>query len=176
MKDTFAAIRERSSTRGYTEQKLTEEEIKALIDAALASPTATNRQEIHVSVLDGENEILSEIEREKNALAGIGDVPHNFYYEASSVFILSGEEAFGWSSVDAGIAVQSMALAAEAMGLGSLIIGCVKKALTGDKKEYFAKKLRFPEGYGFEIAIAVGHKGTEKAPHEYDSEKSVSVI
>ena len=176
MKDTLTAIKERSSTRGYTEEKLTKEEIKTIIEAGLQAPTATNRREIHISVLDGENGILSEIEREKNALAGLGDVQHNFYYEAPTVFILSGEEGFGWTEVDAGIAVQSMALAADAMGLGSLIIGCIKKALSGEKKGYFAEKLAFPEGYAFEIALAVGHKALEKAPHDYDFGKSVSTL
>ena len=67
MKDTLTAIKERSSTRGYTSEKLTKEEIKTIIEAGLQAPTATNRREIHISVLDGENGILSEIEREKNA-------------------------------------------------------------------------------------------------------------
>ena len=176
MKDTLKAIKERSSTRGYTNEKLTKEETDALIDAALASPTATNRREVHISVLDGDNEILSEIEKEKNALAQIGEVPHNFYYEAPTVFFLSAEKDFGWSEVDCGIAVQSVALLADAMGLGSLIIGCVKKALTGEKRDYFAKKLDFPAGYEFKIAIAVGHKAVEKAPHEYSFEENVSML
>lgn len=90
--------------------------------------------------------------------------------------ILSGEEAFHWSSVDAGIAVQNIALAAESLGLGSLIIGCIRGALQGPKKAYFAEALKFPEGYEYKIAIAVGEKAAEKTPHRCDREKNVTVI
>ena len=78
--------------------------------------------------------------------------------------------------MDAGIAVQNMALAAESMGLGTLIIGCVYDALNGDKKEYFSRALQIPEGYSFEIALAVGHKADDKAPHEYDAKCQVTMV
>ena len=62
------------------------------------------------------------------------------------------------------------------MGLGSLIIGCIYEALNGDRADYFREKLAIPEGYKFEIAIAVGRKDTEKLPHEYDRDKNVTVL
>jgi nitroreductase len=69
-----------------------------------------------------------------------------------------------------------MALAAESLGLGSLIIGCVYDALNGEKKEYFSKALKIPEGYSFQIALAVGHKTDAKTPHDYDYEKQVTIL
>lgn len=176
MSEALSVIEKRSSTRGYTSEKLTKEEVDSLVKAGLQAPTATNRQEIHITVVDGDNPILKEIEDVKNQGFGIENPEHNFYYEAPIVLILSAEEAFAWSKVDAGIAVENIALAAEALGLGNVIIGCIKNALSGEKKEYFANALKIPEGYDFEIAIAVGHKAVEKEPHEYDLEKSVSYI
>lgn len=90
--------------------------------------------------------------------------------------ILSGEKDFHWSGIDAGIAVQSMALTAEALGLGSLIIGCVNDALRGEREKEFAEKLRFPENYEFLIAVAVGHKAVTKQPHTYDREARVTEL
>ena len=81
---------------------------------------------------------------------------------------------FPWSALDAGIAVENIALAAEGLGLGSVIIGVIKGAMSGEKKVYFSKALNFPENYEFEIAIAIGHKAVEKEPHEYDLEKNIS--
>ncbi len=174
MNQVLETIEQRYSVRGYSEEKLTEEELDALLRAGLQAPTATNRQEIHITVADGSHPILREIEELKNVQRGIVDPPHNFYYEAPTVFFLSAEQEFSWSAVDAGIAVENMALAAESLGLGSLIIGCVKDALNGEKKDYFARELRFPEGYAFVIALAVGHKAARKEPHEYSMEKHVS--
>ena len=176
MSDVLQAIAERSSTRGYTDQKLTKEELDRLIEAGLQAPTAANKQEIHISVVDGAHPVLAEIEAVKNDLRGLSNLPHYFYFEAPTVLILSGDAGFSWSKVDAGIAVENISLAAEGMGLGSLIIGCVKDALSGDKKEYFARALQFPEGYEYEIAIAVGHKAVTKVPHEYSVEKNVSYV
>ena len=176
MNAVLDAIEKRSSTRGYTEEKLTKEELETLITAGLQAPTAANKQEIHISVIDGSNPILAEIEAAKNELAGLKTPPHNFYYEAPVVMILSGDADFRWSPVDAGIAVENIALAAEGLGLGSLIIGCIRDALLGEKKDYFAGALKFPEGYEYEVAIAIGRKATSKEPHKYDREKNISLI
>jgi len=170
------AITNRFSTRGYTEEKLTDKELDAIIEAGLKAPTAANKQEIHFTVLSGDAPILKELEDEKNRLRNLKDLPHNFYYEAPTVIFLSADKEYKWSPLDAGIAVQNMALEAEELGLGNLIIGCVYDALRGEKRDYFEKALSFPEGYEYKIAIAVGHKAATKEPHTYDREKNVTVL
>lgn len=176
MNQVTDAIRDRSSTRGYTAEPLTEAELNALLQAGMRSPTAVNRQEVHFTVLRGDHPLLAEIEEEKNRLRGLSDQPHNFYYEAPTVILLSADRSFRWSAVDAGIAVQSIALAAQSLGLGSLIIGCIYDALHGEKQAYFEKALGFPETHAFQIAVAVGHKAVEKTPHSCDPETHVNVL
>ncbi|MCD7725472.1 MAG: nitroreductase family protein [Clostridiales bacterium] len=176
MGHVMEAIEKRSSTRGYTAEPLTEEEVTMLVKAGLQAPTAANKQEIHFTVVKGDNPLLQELEEEKNRLREISAPEHNFYYEAPVVVFLSADSDYKWSPLDAGIAVENMALAAEGMGLGSLIIGCVFDALRGEKKEYFANALQFPEKYEFEIAIALGHKATSKEPHSYDAAAQVTCL
>lgn len=176
MSDVLTAIQKRSSTRGYAQQKLTKEEVERLVHAGLQAPTAANKQEIHFTVIDGDNPILAEIEAEKNVKMNLQNPPHNFYWEAPIVIILSADREFPWSAVDAGIAVENISLAAEGLGLGSLIIGCIKDAMLGEKKEYFAGALQIPEGYEFVVAIAAGYKAAGKEPHEYSVEKQVSYL
>ena len=175
MKDVLQAIEERSSTRGYTGEKLTEAELRAVLTAGLQAPTAANRQEIHFTVLNGDHPVLAELQ--EDLLRGKEGKPeHNFYYEAPTVVILSGREDFHWSGVDAGIAVENMSLAAEGLGLGSLIIGCIRDALTGEKKAHYAEALKLPEGYGDQVAIAVGRTAVTKAPHTYDAATHVTCL
>lgn len=176
MNSTLDTIRRRSSTRGYAAEPLTEAELEALLHAGLQAPTATNRQEIHFTVLKGDSPILKEIEEEKNRLRGLAPQEHNFYYEAPIVIILSMEKDFRWSAVDAGIAAENIALGAEALGLGSLIIGCIRDALLGEKEEYFSRLLKLPENYEYGIAVAVGHKAVTKEPHCYDAGKRVTYL
>jgi len=176
MNEILEAIKKRSSTRGYTEEKLTEEELGAIIQAGLQGPTAANRQEIHFTVLAGDHPVLQEIEEEKNRLRGLTAVQHNFYYEAPVVIVLSGDSTYKWSALDAGIAVENMALAAQSLGLGNLIIGCIYDALRGEKREYYSRLLHFPESFEYEIAIAIGHKAVVKEPHTYDAQAQVTYL
>ena len=112
MNNIIEAIKQRSSTRGYTEEPLTDAELDTLIQAGLQAPTAANRQEIHFTVLKGSHPVLKELEEEKNRLRNITRPAHNFYYEAPIVVILSADSQYKWGSLDAGIAVENMALAA----------------------------------------------------------------
>ena len=169
-------IRKRSSARAYSEEDVTNDELEAVIEAGLQGPTGMNKKEIHFSVVKGDNPILDELDAEKRALRGQEKQPHNFYYEAPVLIFLSAEDDFKWSKLDAGIAVQNMAIAAESLGLGNLIIGCVYDALHGEKKAYFNKALAIPEGYSFQIALAVGHKTDNKTPHDYDKSAQVSYL
>lgn len=176
MNTVIETIRKRSSTRGYTDQPLTDAQLNALVHAGLQAPTAANRQEIHFTVLKGDNAILKELEDEKNRLRNLTDLPHNFYYEAPVVIILSADSEYKWGSLDAGIAVENMALAAEDLGLGNLIIGCILDAMNGEKKSYFSNAFKFPENYEFKIAIAFGHKAVTKEPHTYDADTQVTYL
>lgn len=186
MNEVLQTIAKRSSTRKFKTQSLTKEQIMQLVDAGLQAPTARNEQEINICVIAGDSPLLQEIEEEKRAILlknadekakeAIQNNPNNFYYSAPIVFILSADKDFRWSKVDAGICVENMALAAEAMGLGSLIIGSIYDALYGEKKAYFEKKLCFPDNHEYAIALAVGYKDMDKTPHEIDREKNVSFI
>jgi nitroreductase len=104
------------------------------------------------------------------------DKTKSFYYDAPVVIILSGREDFYWSAVDAGIAVENMSIAAEALGLGSIIIGCIRDAMNGERRAYFSEELKLPEGYRYQIAFAAGRKAAGKLPHEFDEEKNVTYL
>lgn len=177
MSNVIDAIKARSSTRGYTAEPLTDAELNALIHAGLQAPTAANRQEIHFTVLKGGDPILQELEEEKNRLRNIiVKPPHNFYYEAPTVVILSADADFKWGTLDAGIAVENMALAAEELGLGSLIIGCILDAINGENKQHYSDALKLPPRYEYKIAIAFGHKAVTKEPHTYDADRQVTYL
>ena len=147
-----------------------------LLHAGLQAPTAANRQEIHFTVLSGSHPILQELEEEKNRLRQITNPPHNFYYEAPTVVVISADSTYKWGTLDAGIAVENMALAAESLGLGNLIIGCILDAMSGDKKAYFSDALKLPPSYEYKIAIAFGHKAVTKEPHTYDAEAQITIL
>jgi len=176
MKSIKDAIDLRSSTRGYSKQALEEDIIKELLLAGLKAPTGANKQELHFTVVKGDAPILAELERDKNAARNIDAPVHNFYYEAPIVIFISGDAEYKWTEIDAGIAVENIALLAEGLGLGSLIIGCVRDTLIGEKKEYYNKAFAIPCDYEFKIAIAVGYKAVNKEQHTFEFERQVTYL
>ncbi len=173
--EVLTAIRHRSSARAYAKEPLAGEQLDAILAAGLQAPTGANRKEIHFTVLKGSNSILEEIDAEMRKGYRQERQAHNFFYEAPTMIFLSAEEGFKWSAIDAGIAVENMAIAAESLGLGTLIIGCIYDAMNGEKKAYFSEKLAFPEGCSFQVALAVGHKTDDKAPHDYDFDSQMTM-
>ena len=171
MNDFLNVIDRRNSVRDYSDKPLPEEICKTLVEAGLKAPTAANKQEIHFTVVSNDNPVQAEIQNDLNPNA-----KNSFFFNAPITIYLSADESFIWSPVDAGIAVENIHLAAEALGLGSVILGCIERVLNGEKKAEYAKKLDFPEGYKFEVAIAVGYAKATKVPHSFDYDRDVSII
>lgn len=183
-RDTIQLIQSRRSHRKYTARQLSQEQLDILLDAALASPSAVNRQPWHFSVVQ-DQALLNRLHQEaaENALARdkaqrsprYGDPDFHIFYHAPTVIFLSAPRDLPSAPLDCGIAVYGIALAAESLGLGSVILGMPRDAFAGGAREELEKALAFPDGYGFIIAIALGQPDDDKAPHDKHPEK-ISII
>jgi len=163
----------RRSHRAYQPKPLTREQLDALAMAGISSPSANNLQPWHFSVVQ-DQDLLNRINRE--ACNQVNLLPeaarnrrfqdpdfHIFYHAPAVIFISTTQEHR--KLLDCGIAVQSIAIAAESLGLGSVILGLPLFAFAGGLKAEFEQALHFPEGHSFAIAIAVGHPAdTKEAP------------
>lgn len=176
MNEVLKAIQDRRSTRGFSDVQLTDAELQALVDAALAAPTARNAQSWHFSVVQNQ-ELLDAFcreaaERMRNSMpAGSrgrfdSDSYHLFYHAPTVIFISRPEEcANSFADIDCGIACENIAIAAQGLGLGSVIIGLAKDLFLSERGEYYNRAFGFPEGYRFAIAIVVGHNTVTKEAH-----------
>ena len=126
MNAVLEAIGKRSSTRSYTKETLTKEELRLILTAGLQAPTARNQQEVHISVLTKESRLVREIEQERVRLLleeekdeeqreKLKNGTSDFYYGAPTVLLLSVKKDFYWNRVDAGICVENIALAAQSL-------------------------------------------------------------
>lgn len=178
-KTTLQSIRERSSHRKYREIQLTEDQLDNIVTAALQSPSAVNAQPWHFSVVQ-DQALLADInsaaalhatKRAANTRSARFDDPafHVFYHAPTVIFISAHKGHY--APVDCGIAVQSMALAAESLSLGSVILGLPREAFVEEDKARFEQALGFPPGYEYVVAIALGTPDDEKTPHEIDKAK-----
>jgi nitroreductase len=162
------AIAGRRSIRSYKDGKITSEQLDVLLKAAVQSPSARNAQPWHFSVVQNKA-ILEEIYTEAKKFFN-EDVPDIFYGAPAAVF-LGCDPSSKWGRLDCGIAVQTIALAAHSIGLGTVILGRPDPAFTGPRADYFNKLLKFPEGYSFAIAIAIGIPAGTREAHPVEPGK-----
>ena len=170
------AILDRRSTRGFTDEPLTEAQLAALVKAALASPTARNAQYWHFTVVQDQAllaRINADLTRVICAAKPAGqrgrfeERGFNVFYHAPTVVFISAPEHSDnrFAQIDVGIAAENIALSAQGMELGSVIIGLVKDLFLSEHEARYNRALDFPEGYRFAIAVAVGHNTVTKDAH-----------
>lgn len=182
--DVLMTIENRRSHRAYQNKQLSEDQLQAILNAALASPSAVNAQPWHFSVVQNQD-LLNRIHQEARKVAlkrgpserspRYDDPAFQVFYHAPTVIFISGNQASRYAMLDCGIAVQNIALAARSLGLGSVILGLPSDAFMGEAREELEKALQFPEGYSFKIAISIGHATDTKDAHEKHPEK-ISII
>ena len=174
--DVLKAISDRRSHRAYREEQLPEEVLGAILKAGLEAPSARNHQPWHFSVVQNAG-LIQEVHDEAANVMGregsprFADPDFQMFYHAPTVVFLFGEKDFGWTQVDCGIAVENMALAAEGLGVGSVILGLPQAAFRGDRADELRAKLCCPEGYEFVIALALGYSTDTKEAHDLREEK-----
>ena len=179
MNETIKTIMERNSCRDFKDTPLTDEQLKAIVGAALAAPSGMNRQPWRLVVvkdkaiideLDAEGMGMLRAAEDKTMLNRFLERGGKMLYNAPClVYILSDSST--WSPLDCGIQCQNIALAAQSLGLSSCIVGMANMPLTGPRGDEFKKRMNFPDGYVFAIGILVGAPNTGKEPHELDESK-----
>ena len=182
MTETVQLIKKRASIRAFTDEALTEDQLQALIDCALASPTGMNLQNWHFCFVKSKavfeeieaylvNRILSGGNEKIKAL--IASRNNRIFFNGALVIFITTKG--GASLVEAGIAAENIVLAAESMGLGSCILGGCREAFEAERGDYFKKLAGFPEGYEFAAAVTIGHPAISATPHALCPDK-VTVI
>ncbi len=162
MYKVLKAIAERRSIRSYTAEPVSDEMLEKLIDAAKQAPSAMNRQPIHFTFVR-DAAILKAFSDE--ARVHLSDPSKDMLHGAKLVCFLFAEIPGVFTPIDAGIAVENLALAAHDLGLGSVILGMPRAVFTGERAAHWYETLHAPAGSEFAIAIGIGHPAAGKDAH-----------
>lgn len=183
MNEVIKTMLERSSIRAYENTPLTDDEIFQLKKAALSAPTAMNKNEQRFLFINDadtisfiEEKIIETIKESGNAdmIERINSRNNKVLYDAPLFIGIFGKDG-KFTGVDAGIAVQNLALAAKSMGLDSVILGMPLMAFEGKHGDEISAKLRIPSEFNLKIAIAIGHAAMYKKPHEWDESHIIEI-
>ncbi|MCL2810680.1 MAG: nitroreductase family protein [Clostridia bacterium] len=179
MNETLKTIAERYSCRDFADTPLTAAQIQAITQAALAAPSALNRQPWHVIVIEDKT-FIDEMDADSMGILAAAEDQTGYerimsrggklFYNAPCM-ILVASDGSDYAAMDCGILSQNVALAAHSLGLGNVICGMARIPLAGPRGGEFKKRMQFPAGYEFGIAVLLGTAQSKKAPHERDMDK-----
>lgn len=177
MNPTLDLIMKRFTCRAYTGEPVSNEHLDLIAKAALAAPTAMNRQPYRVIVirdkawieeLDAQGMAALKAMPDQSAYNRFMERGGTLFYNAPVMFMLAIEKG---AQTDLGIVAQNIVLAAASLGLDTCHCGMARLIFENGNKEKYEKQLGFPEGYEFGLAVLVGRGAMEKAPHELDMGK-----
>lgn len=153
--DALECLHSRRSVRQYTEEAVSEEDIKILLDAAMSAPSAGNSQPWHFVVVRDRK--LLNIVPDLNPYAGMSA-------KAPLGILVCGkldeEKHKGFWVQDCAAATQNLLLSATALGLGAVWTGVYP---VEDRVESFKEVFNLPEGVVPVSFVVIGHPKTAPA-------------
>lgn len=158
------AILERRSVRQYTDQPVAEQDVKDLLTAAMAAPSAGNAKPWHFIVIN-ERAILDEIPKFHQYAAALKQAPMAILVCADQTL----EKYKGYWVQDCAAATENILIAATAKDLGTVWLGVYPNE---DRMMKLRELLTIPENITPFSLVAVGHPKEDKEPvRQYDQSR-----
>ncbi len=160
--DVLDMIKKRRSIRKYTDQAVTDEQIRQLLEAAMAAPSASNIQPWEFVVVK-DSELKTQLAQ-----------THRWSYmaaDAAVVFVVCGNERASRHWVeDASAATENLLLAATALDLGAVWVAVYAST---DREAHVRRVLTIPGEMRVLCLVPVGHPAEQKPPRTKYRESKV---
>jgi len=173
--DLFDAIYTRRTTRKFTNEQISEEDLNTILSAVQMAPIAgANYLSTHITVVRNA-QLLAEL-REVCARDASTPGPRDAFYNGQTILFFSsaGVSKDNIEYANVACAIENALLAATALGLGSAYIwGCLRKLR---KNPETLAKLEIPEGYEVLSAVSLGYAEEPLERREGHSKVGVNII
>lgn len=163
--EVFKTIYSRRSTRSYLDRQIETDELLSILDAGLWAPTARNEQEIKMTVVQ-DKELMSRFKADFVKAGARSPRFDNFDYNAPTFIFMFGPKDFPYTELDTGIVAENMALAAESLGLGTVMIGCIREFMRSEAAKPWRDLFGMTDDDIFTLGLAVGRIDKKTQPRE----------
>lgn len=167
MNETIRLILDRRSVRKFLPTPIEEAMIEAIVSAGTYAPSARNRQNWHFTVVTNKAMIEDMHRLMQKGMESRGikvDPAEHVFYHAPLVIVVSSLLE-GFSEMNAGCAIQNMAIAAKSLWLDSCVIGQTRFMYTQTNKVDIHRMLKVPMDYEHDCSICIGYRdGDNPAP------------
>jgi nitroreductase len=167
MNETIEVIKRRRSIRRYKPEQIPDAYLQEILDCALLAPNARNQQKWHFTVIQNKEMLnkMASIMKESMLNSGIAflaerakDPNFNPFGGAPTVILITTDKTAHFAEIDCALAAENILIAAESLGLGSLIMTSTELLFKSEKGEELKKELGVPEGYEHVCVVALGYK------------------
>ncbi len=166
-------IMARRSIRAYKDQPVEREKVQKILECGINAANAINKQAWEIRVVDNPEWIngVSALFAAANPKMAEDPGFKNMFRNAPTVIFVANEVDFKYSPVDCGLLGGNIVTAAQAMGLGTCIMGGpIGFFYTPEAAEYLAK-LNIPEGYQLLYCVALGYPDESPEAKPRDASK-----
>ena len=157
------AIEARRSVRAYKDTPVEREKLQLLAECGVKAPSAMNRQEWELRIVDSKAWIdactadyLKAVEGTDKAKYMLTPTFKNIFRNAPAVIFVAAPEG-EFSDVNIGMLGENLMLAATELGLGTCCLGSVLFTFAEPEMGKYVESLNFSEGYRLRYALAVGY-------------------
>ena len=153
--EILKSLRERRSIRAYKPEQITDEELKAVLDAGTYAPTGMNYQDPWIVAVQ-DPDIVAQLVRMNAAVMGKEGNP---YYGAPTIVLVFASRPEKWANgtCDAALVLGNMMNAAHAIGLGSCWINREREMFDTDEGKELMRRFGLPEGLMGVGSISLGY-------------------
>ena len=176
--DAMEAIMTRRSTRKFTAEPVSEENLNAIIEAGRAAPCGGNNQSCHFIVITNKKVLdeLSLMAREEFAKMEVTPGMYAskkaavllskrgiyvFHYHAPVLIAVANKIGYGNDMADSAIAAENMMIAANALDLASCYINQLYWLTENPKIREYMEKLGLGKDENIMATLALGHSALE---------------
>ena len=166
--NTLEAIAKRVSVRNYKPEQITEDELQAILKAGCAAPVAMAQYEtLRITVVQDPVMLKKIYDDATEHVFKAMNVRKNFDFGAPTLILISSAPVLrpGMQYTNSGCVVENMAIAATALGIGSVVLAGAPFALA--ENEALQRELGIPEGFVPVLGIALGYAAEEVPAKEH---------
>ena len=167
-------IMARRSVRKYLDKPVEHAKLEAIATAGINAPSAMNRQNWAVRIIEDYKLIadVSEVYKQENPQMAERDPNFKNMFRNAPNLICVCAPTDGGFNLDAGLLCENMMLAAQSLGLGTCIqTGPIRFLTTDEKAKAFRESLDIPEGYKLLYIIAIGYPDEKPDAKPRDASK-----
>ena len=163
MNDLVELMRSRRSIRQYTDEKISDEQIKKILSAALLAPSGHSKYPCEFIVVKNRETL------EKMSHCRV-NVAKMLNQAAAAIVVIADAEKSDTIVEDSSVAMMNMELMAASLGIGNCWIQIRNRAAENNapSEEYLREILKFPENFKCQSILSLGIAAKQPRPRELD--------